>query len=193
MKKLLATTALVALTSTSVLAMDGGYVELRDLHTEQQQEIDANNRIANEALGDARFNARTDAAQDVQLLTLATSVGTNQQDIAELQSSSNIAAANQVIVNDHETRIQALENADMPSSGSGVTQEDIDNTIGEFNTNRDHPLHDGEGGTGSSTTTYETVGEAVQDALYYNGYNEVNINTKHTQHCLLYTSPSPRD
>ena len=75
--------------------------------------------------------------------------------------------------------------------GCGVSQEDIDNTIGEFNTNRDHPLYDGKGGTGSSTTNYETVGEAVQDALYYNGYNEVNINDNSRRITDLENAPAP--
>ena len=120
--------------------------------------------------------------------TVATGLGGLQSQINGISAGVTSLEEGERMLRD---RVTALENADMPSSGSGVTQEDIDNTIGEFNTNRDHPLYDGEGGTGSSTTNYETVGEAVQDALYYNGYNEVNINDNSRRITDLENAPAP--
>ena len=139
--------------------------------------------IADDAAIDAnRANTRLNGV-DTALVNLGTTASTHTERLNGIDSRLNGVSVGVTSLEEGERmlrdRVTALENADMPSSGSGVSQEDIDNTIGGFNTNRDHPLYDGEGGTGSSTTNYDTVGEAVQDALYYN--------------CLLYTSPSPRD
>ena len=164
MKKLLATTALVAMTSTAAFAQDvsGTTTQFATVTNLNAANINSVNR-------DVALGGRIDDLSN----TVATGLGGQQSQINGISAGVTSLEEGEALLN---ARVTALENADMPSSGSSVSQEDIDNTIGEFNTNRDHPLYDGEGGTGSSTTNYDTVGEAVQDALYYNGYNEVNIN-----------------